>query len=86
MSVLDVVPERVAITTRDGRIVEERFDPRESFATAFVDSSTPWDVIQVAYFTSAAVWNYLTAPFVFTQPGVEAREITPWTEDVQTWR
>ena len=25
-------------------------------------------------------------PFVFTQPGVEAREITPWTEDGQTWQ
>jgi len=25
-------------------------------------------------------------PFVFTQAGVEAREIIPWTEDRQTWR
>ena len=79
-------PERVAITTRDGRLVEERINPRESFPTTFVDISTPWDAIQVAYFTSAAVWNYLTEPFAFTQPGVEAREIGPWTEDGQTWR
>ena len=86
MSVLDVGPERVTIATRGGRIVEERVNPRESFPTAFVDSSTPWDAIQVAYFTSSAVWNYLTAPFVFTQPGVEAQEIAPWTEDAQTWR
>jgi hypothetical protein len=86
MSVLDVGPERVAITTLDGRIIEERSNPRDSFPTAFVDSSTPWDAIQAAYFTSAAVWNYLTVPFVFTQPGVEAREIDPWTEDGQTWR
>ena len=40
----------------------------------------------MAYFTSAAVWNYLTEPFVFAQSGVEAREITPWTEGGQTWR
>jgi len=73
MSVLAVGPERVVITTRDGWIVETRVNPREWLPTAFVDSSTPWDVIQVAYFTSAAVWNYLTEPFVFTQPGVEAR-------------
>lgn len=86
MSVLDVEPERVAITTRDGRIVEERTNPRASFPTAFDPSRTPWDAIQVAYFTSAAVWNYLTAPFVFTYPGVEAREIAPWVEDGQTWR
>lgn len=76
LSVLDVGPERVAITTRDGRIVEERVNPRESFPTAFVDSSTPWDAIQVAYFTSAAVWNYLTEPFVFTQPA-SRREKSP---------
>ena len=86
MSVLDIGPERVAITTRDGRIVEERVNPRQSFPTAFDPSSTPWDAIQVAYFTSAAVWNYLTEPFVFTQPGVDAREIAPWTEGAQTWR
>jgi hypothetical protein len=40
----------------------------------------------VAYFTSAAVWNYLTAPFVFTQPDVEAHEIEPWIEGDTTWR
>ena len=86
VSVLDVGPERVAITTRDGRVVEERVDPRTSFPSTFVDASTPWDAIQLAYFTSAAVWNYLTAPSVFTQPGVEAREIAPWREGTQTWR
>ena len=81
-----MVPNAWLITTEDGRVVEERVNPRGSFPTTFVDNSTPWDAIQVAYFTSAAVWNYLTAPFVFTQPGVEAREIAPWTEDAQTWR
>jgi hypothetical protein len=86
MSVLDVGPERVGITTLDGRNIEERVNPRDSFPTAFVDGSTPWDAAQVAYFTSAAVWNYLTAPFVFTRPGVEAREIAPWNEDGQAWR
>ena len=45
MSVLDVGPERVAITTPDGRIFEERANPRESFPTAFVDISTRWDAI-----------------------------------------
>ena len=37
-------------------------------------------------FTSADVRSYLKEPFVFTQPGVEAREITLWTEGGQTWR
>ncbi len=86
VSVLDVGPERVAIRTPYGHIVEERVNPRQSFPTVFADSTTPWDAIQVAYFTSAAVWNYLTEPFVFTRPGVEAREIEPWAEAGQTWR
>jgi hypothetical protein len=85
-SVLDVGPERVALTSNDGEVVEERLNPRGSFPLPFDPMTTPWDAIQVAYFTSAAVWNYLTAPFVFARPGVEAREIEPWTEGNETWR
>jgi hypothetical protein len=84
--VLDVGPERVVITNGEGRIVEERLNPRASFPTGFVDASTPWDAIQVAYFTSAAVWNYLTVPFAFALPGVVTHETDPWREGAQTWR
>lgn len=56
-SVLDVDPERVAIQTAGGRLVEERTDPRSSYPADFDLRSTPWDAIQVAYFTSAAVWT-----------------------------
>jgi hypothetical protein len=52
----------------------------------FDPTVTLWDAIQVAYFTSAAVWNYLVAPFICAQPGVEAREIEPWTEGGKAWR
>jgi hypothetical protein len=86
ISVFDVAPERVRIQTRSGELVEERLNPRDSFPREFIPDRTPWDAIQVAYFTSAAVWNYLTAPFVFTQAGVEAWEIAPWVEGAQTWR
>jgi hypothetical protein len=85
-SLFEVGPERVVITNQDGQMVKERTNPRASFPTPFVHESTPWDAVQVAYFTSAAVWNYFTAPFVFTQPGVKAQEIDPWTEGTQTWR
>jgi hypothetical protein len=85
-STLEVGPERVVITTQDGRVVEERANPRGSFPTAFIDISTPWDAIQVAYFTSAAVWNYLTEPFVFAYPGIVAREVAPWREGEEIWR
>ncbi len=88
-SVLDVdpqqvTPERVQILAGDGRVLEQRENPRASFPV--VDDTVAWDAVQVAYFTSAATWNYLTAPFVFTYPGVEAHEIRPWHEDGQTWR
>jgi hypothetical protein len=86
ISVLDVDPEHVAIRTRDGELIEERDAPRGTFPLPFDDYTTPWDAIQVAYFTSAAVWNYLTAPFVFVAPGVRASEIEPWQEGGETWR
>ena len=85
-SVLDVDPERVAIRTADGTLIEERYRPRASSPLPFDQLATKWDAIQVAYFASAAVWNYLTAPFVFTYPGVEAHEIEPWQESGETWR
>jgi hypothetical protein len=86
VSVLDVDPERVTIQTVDGQVIEERSNPRVSYPKDFDPQSTRWDAIQVAYFMSAAVWNYLTEPFVFTYPGVRAREIEPWEEDGQLWR
>jgi hypothetical protein len=85
-SSMGVDPERVAISDLDGRIIEERADPRSSFPSEFNPATTPWDAIQVAYFTSAAVWNYMVGPFVFAQPDVDAREIEPWAEDRKTWR
>ena len=85
-SVLDVGPERVRILSADGQVIEERLDPRQSFPGAFDVFTTPWDAIQVAYFTSAAVWNYLTAPFVFTQPDAECHEIDTWMEGEHAWR
>jgi hypothetical protein len=87
MSLLELNPERVAITNLEGALVEQRINPRKSFPTDFDGASTPWDAVQVAYFTSAAVWNYLTGPFAFTYPGVEAAEIAPWSEDERNiWR
>jgi hypothetical protein len=86
ISVLDVDPERVALESADGGVIEERHDPRASFPSDFSLANTPWDAIQVAYFTSAAVWNYLTEPFVLARPDVGAREIEPWDEDGETWR
>jgi hypothetical protein len=86
ISTMGVGPERVAISDLNGQIIEERGDPRSSFPSEFNPATTPWDAIQVAYFTSAAVWNYMVGPFVFAQPDIDAREIEPWTEGGKTWR
>jgi NAD(P)-dependent dehydrogenase (short-subunit alcohol dehydrogenase family) len=34
----------------------------------------------------AAFWNYLTGPFVFARPDVQAKEIAPWQENGEIWR
>lgn len=77
-------PDRVAIETGDGGIVEERFNPRESFKGHALD--TPWDDLQLAYFAGYAMWTYLNTPFLFALPGVETEEIRPWRENDEVWR
>lgn len=77
-------PQRVAIETTDGRLVEERLQPRDSFAGHRVD--TPWDRLQLAYFAGYAMWTYLTTPFLFTMDGVASEELEPWHENGETWR
>jgi hypothetical protein len=86
LSEFGVGPEKIAIKSRSGAVIEQRLEPRDSFPLPFDPFATPWDALQVAYFTSAAVWNYLATPFVFAQPGVEASEMEPWTEGGETWR
>jgi hypothetical protein len=83
-SVFEVGPERVTIESADGGVVERRLDARRAFK-GFI-RYTPWDILHLGYFVGYGIWNYLTAPFVFTYPGVEAREIDPWDEAGQTWR
>ncbi len=34
---------------------------------------TPWDDFDVAYFSSEALWTYLTVPFLYTYPGVKMK-------------
>ena len=77
-------PERVAVETTEGVVVQERINPRGAFAGHVLD--TPWDRLHAAYFTGYAMWNYLTEPFSFTEPGFEFAELEPWQEDGETWR
>jgi hypothetical protein len=77
-------PEHIAVTDSEDTVVEERTDPRNSFAGYGVSSR--WDMLQSGYFISYAMWNYLTEPFLLGYPGVEAHEIGPWEESGETWR
>ncbi|MDT5318261.1 MAG: hypothetical protein QOD88_783 [Mycobacterium sp.] len=77
-------PERLDIVDGDGDVLESRHNPRATFPPT--EAGQRWDAIQTSYFTSCAVWNYLTEPFVFTYAGVTTEEITPWTEDGERWR
>lgn len=77
-------PDRVAVETTGGDVVEERRNPAAAFAGHVLD--TPWDRLHAAYFTGYAMWNYLTEPFTFAEPGFEFAELEPWREDGETWR
>jgi hypothetical protein len=77
-------PERVAIETDDGTVVEALDHPRDSFAGH--TQETPWSTLQLAYFAGYAMWTYLTQPFSFTLPGFETSELDPWEEAGQRWR
>lgn len=79
-----VTADRVAVETEDGEVVAERSDPRSAFAGHVLE--TPWDELHLAYFGGYAMWNYLTAPFSFAQPGYRTEELDPRQEDGQVWR
>jgi hypothetical protein len=70
-------------TPTTGSWSSSEIDRRASFGG--YEITTPWDALQVGYFISYACWNYLTAPFLFTHPGVETRELEPGQEDGETW-
>lgn len=77
-------PQRVAITTTGGATVDELDHPRDSFAGH--DLHTPWNTLQLAYFTGYAMWTYLAEPLNLMLPGVTVTDGPDWTEDGQTWR
>jgi hypothetical protein len=77
-------PERVAIESDDGTVLEALDQPRASFAGHTLE--TPWTTLQLAYFVGTAMWTYLTQPFTFALPGFETRELEPWDEAGRNWR
>jgi hypothetical protein len=76
--------DRVTVETENGRLLDFRENPRSSYAGQVFE--TPWDDIHNAYFTSCALWTYLTVPFVYTYPGFAVTELSPWRENGEVWR
>jgi hypothetical protein len=77
-------PQRVAIESTNGDVIEEMDQPRASFAGHTLE--TPWSTLQLAYFVGTAMWTYLTQPFTFALPGFETSELEPWQEGDEEWR
>ena len=77
-------PDRVAIETTAGVLVNERLEPRAAFAGHSMN--TAWDMLHRAYFNGYARWTYLNTPFLMALPGFEVIEIPPWREGPEKWR
>jgi hypothetical protein len=78
-----VTPQRAAIETAEGAVVDALDDPRASFAGFGLE--TQWSDLQLAYFVGYAMWNYLTLPFAFAEPGFEFEELPAWEENGERW-
>jgi hypothetical protein len=76
--------QRLTLETLDGKVIESRDNPRGAFIGR--KAETPWDKLHVAYFSSYALWTYFSSPFLYTLPGFDTEEITPWHENGETWR
>lgn len=77
-------PLRQTIENTDGRITQERLNPAARFVGQ--TRTTPWDLLQAAYFAGEANWNYFAAPFLFARDDVGTEEIEPWHENGEVWR
>ena len=77
-------PERLTIEKLDGKVIAERYAPKDSFAGH--QMNTPWDQLHRAYFNGEALWTYLTTPFLLAMDGVKVEETAAWRESGDTWR
>jgi hypothetical protein len=73
------LPDRSVIETRGGKPIKDRKNPRSFFEGHTVE--TPWDDLNLAYFSGYAMWNYLNVPFIFALPAFKTEEIEPWQDD-----
>jgi len=77
-------PDRVRLEGAGGEVLAERRDPRLRFGSIL--RKLRWDDLDLLYFAGYALWNYLAVPWLFTWPGVTAREIGERVERGHTRR
>jgi hypothetical protein len=73
----------VSIETDRGAQIAHRLDPRSQLHLP--RHLLWWDKLDLLYFIGSALWNYLSAPFMFASPGFELRQLEPWTEGGEVW-
>jgi hypothetical protein len=76
--------DRVWIERRDGTMIQERHRPRAAFAGHVWE--TKWDALHLTYFIGYAMWNYLSIPFLLTNPDFTTRELDGHSESNEHWR
>jgi hypothetical protein len=81
---LRFLPNRLTLESFEGDIIEARNNPRDAFRDHNADS--PWDALHAGYFSSYALWTYLTLPFLYASPGFVVEEIAPWQDAGEEWR
>lgn len=67
-------PDEVWIETPAGGVRASRTDPRAAFRRS-PRRMVKWDELDLLYFCGYAIWNYVTAPFLFAGAGVRARQV-----------
>lgn len=74
-------PHQVSLESESGKTIDACNDPRSRFS-----ANCKWDKLHAGYFSSYALWGYVTTPFLYTYAGFEAQEIAPWYENGERWR
>ncbi|KIY01384.1 uncharacterized protein Z520_02936 [Fonsecaea multimorphosa CBS 102226] len=83
-------PKHLSVERPNGSVILSRSDPYKHFAGHVL--TTPWDDLDLLYFTGYALWNYIVTPFYFTWPGILTRELDDYHHTTEagggdeTWR
>jgi hypothetical protein len=76
--------DSVRIESDEGEVVARRENPRSAFKG--LRHNLWWDDLDLLHFAGYALWNYMSAPFMFKRPGFELTELDPWEGDGERWR